>query len=89
MLSEEALLFEHLWLVASVGAMWCSFEALVVGYEEPRLCEDYDDAFGVCFKDIPRVGVSSVGGTRLICPALPVGAWNMSESSWYSHIMGR
>lgn len=50
----EALLFEHLGLVAYVGVMWCYFEALVVGYEEPRLREQYGEDYEAYCEDVPR-----------------------------------
>lgn len=53
-LAGEALLFEHLGLAAYVGAMWVYFEALVVGYEEPRLRERYGEDYEAYCETVPR-----------------------------------
>lgn len=53
-LAGEALLYEHLGLVGYVGAMWCYFEVLVVGYEEPRLRGLYGEAYEDNCEETPR-----------------------------------
>lgn len=86
-----ALLFEHLGLVAYVGAMWWYFEVLVVGYEEPWLREQYGADYEDYCEDVPRwVTLSRSGTAHHSCPRVTVGVvWSTSASSWSNRTTGR
>lgn len=54
----EAALLGHIGLIAYTGVMLGYFEALVVGYEEPRLHEKYGEQYDTYRNDVPRWGIS-------------------------------